>query len=340
MALPGIFSGGQFNDPFGTTGTNLPIGTTSGFSGSFDVGAVAGGFADPSDVSGFDQAGFQTGGDSFDSSTTPGQFGPGLTPLPQIQPNFSTFDSSKFGLGGFDINAPGGKFSFDPKTGFNFESGLGGLRSERALAFKNAADEEDRLAESFNFAPLTKARLAQFDRAEIQIEREKSEAVGTLRDQLASRRILGASFATSQVKREAARFDLRKDDLRARRALVAGESKLEEFKLRTEHLQNANKLRIQQFQTEITEIFGETELAIQAGTQFASLLESNLRARLAIEFADLEQTRNLAQREKESLRGDVRAGEEREDRSSAGFGTLIGSLLTAPGSSLIGGLFG
>lgn len=298
--------------------------------------------ANPFDVGGFDAAGFQVGADDPFSGGNPAVGGPSTNVTTQPFGPFtpSAFDASKFGLGNFDINTPGGNFSFDPKTGFNFESGLGGLRSERSAAFKNAAEEKERFAESLNFAPLTKARLAEFDRAELQIEREESEAIGGLRDQLASRRVLGSSFATAQQKREKNSFAQRKDDLRAQRSVVAGESKLQEFQMRQQALTEANQLRIQQFQVEITEVFGETELAVQAGTQFASLMEANLRARMAIEFADLEQTRALAQQERQSLRGDFAAAQERDARSSAGFGSLIGSLLTAPGGSLIGGLFG
>lgn len=342
LGLPGVFGAAQaaqgaISPPQGF-GTEIdPFSGIAMTSQGSPAAAATPGF----DIGGIDPSGFQVGADDpFGGVGQAGQLAPGVTPLPQIQPDFGTFDTSKFGLGGFDISAPGGKFTFDPKTGFDFESGLGGLRSERAAAFRTAAEEKERFAESLNFAPLTKARLAQFDQAEIEAERRHSERVGTLRDQLASRRVLGASFATSQQERAEAEFQLTKNDLTARRSLVAGESKLQEFQMRQQALTEANQLRIQQFQTEITEVFGETELAIQAGTQFASLLEANLRARMAIEFSDLEQQRDIAQRERESLRGDVRAREAGEREESRGFGTLVGSLLTAPGTSIIGGLFG
>ena len=81
-------------------------------------------------------------------------------------------------------------------------------------------------------------------------------------------------------------------------------------------------------------------------------MADDLRLRLAIEFADLQQQRNLAQRERESLRGDFQATKAGERAESIGFGQLVGSLLTAPiagpvgaaaGSvfgKIIGGLFG
>ena len=256
-----------------------------------------------------------------------GEFGPGLTPLPSITPDFSTFDTSKFALGGFGIDTPGGKFTFDPKTGFNFESGLGGLRSERTqLAFAEA-DRLDQVAEDLNFGPLTKARLAEFDRREQALDLAESETIGGLRDQLGARRVLGASFANAQISREKASFRQTRNDLANRRALVAGESKLQEFQLRQQALTKASQARIGAIQANITDIFGETELASQLGAQFAQIMADDLRLRLAIEFADLQQQRNLAQRERESLRGDFQATKAGEREESAGFGKAAGFII-------------
>ena len=290
----------------------------------------------------------------------------GVTPLPQIQPNFANFDlsqfgnfdTSKFGFDAFNLNTPGGKFSFN-KGNFNFESGLGGLRSEGTRQAFAEADRLDQVAEDLNLGPLTKARLAQFDLREQQLDLRESEVIGTLRDSLASRRVLGASFATAQVKREQAGFRQTRNDIANKRALVAGESKLQEFQLRQQALTQASQTRTKALQLTITERFGETQLAAQLGSQIASLMEGNLRARLAIEFADLQQQRALGQldasqiraleqRERESLRGDFQATKAGEREESAGFGSLIGSLLTAPiggpagaaGGSIIGNLLG
>ena len=129
--------------------------------------------------------------------------------------------------------------------------------------------------------------------------------------------------------------------------MVAGESKLQEFQLRQEALTRASQTRTKALQLTITERFGETELAVRYSTQIAQIMEGNLRMRLAIEFADLQQQRALGQldasqiraleqRERESLRGDFQATKAGERAESAGFGSLFGAIATAPIAGPVG----
>ena len=146
------------------------------------------------------------------------------------------------------------------------------MRSRRARAFVKAADDLETQAAAFDFGPLTAARREAFDIARDDLSLRESEEIGSLKDQLGARRVLGASFATAQISRERKVFRAARRDLANREAQVLGASKLEELNLKTDLLTRANSLRIQGIQTEITEIFGETQFAGQLFTQIAAMV--------------------------------------------------------------------
>src|SRR5690606_37566104 len=120
---------------------------------------------------------------------------------------------------------------------------------------------------------LTEARLAA-------IEGSRSRAIGTLRENLARRRVLGASFAQDAISWTEAEFGEQEAKARA-------QSFLEELEITNQLITQEFDQRRNEYQTLLDEMNLQTDVAVQLASGATSQLGANarLKAQLAAEEA-------------------------------------------------------
>tara|TARA_Y100000310_G_scaffold343439_2_gene451084 strand:+ start:3223 stop:4587 length:1365 start_codon:yes stop_codon:yes gene_type:complete len=261
-----------------------------------------------------------------------------------------------FGGGGFDINSPAGGFNITP-SGLTFTPGgaLTGSFANRRQQVGQAASFLESQASQLDLGPISTgierksaADLARFD-AESQSLRS------TQLDSFARRKLAGSSFVSDALARSATERSLARSVISATSALQVAQVKDRELTQKIQLRGQADALRIQQAQAEITDLFGISQEATELGAAFAELFEGNARARLAADIQErdsirrtlgaletaridaetrLEGTRistegQIRQQQIAAASGERIAGERLEGEGIAGFGGLFGDILGA-----------
>lgn len=208
-------------------------------------------------------------------------FGGSAPKINYMPPSFSGGGlSATFGGGGYNVGASGAR---SDAVG-SLASTFGGLASETAGLRSTVAP---------GYSLFRQAGLSD-------INTQGQATLSNLKDNLASRRILGSSFASDAFSRANA-------DIEKQRTDFIAQSYLSE-------LDASNKLLQQQYQA--------------STSQFKTVLdEMNLEAGIAADLTGKAST---------SLASVATAQAQLDAQNAAGIGKLFGSLLTAPASSIFG----
>ena len=270
--------------------------------------------------------------------------------------NFSQFSANNFGF-----SAPGGTFAVTPGGGaFTPSTSLTEAQRARSQRFGTAASFLDTQAAQFDLGPLVAAQKQGFAETRTRLGNAEARTVSDVTDQFARRRLSGSSFAIQGIAAARAEFAAQRRSVDTEERIAVAQARLTEIEQKTNIQNQANQLRIQQTQADITDIFGQTEQAATLASQFAELFTNNLNAQLQASvtegdsirrtLASLEAARIGAEAglEQTRLQGetDIRvaqlggqsreriAGQQRESDAFGGIGSLIGTVLGAPGGGV------
>lgn len=163
-----------------------------------------------------------------------------------------------------------------------------------------------------NLAGTVAPGFSQFRRAGLaDLATQQKANISNLRDNLAQRRVLGSSFANSQVSQANA-------DYAQNRANFIAQSYLQELSASQSLVNQQYQAAAQSYTVGINQMNLETGVAAQLTQQ-----ASQLSAQMAQAQAGLNQSA-------------AQFNATQEANSQAGLGKFLGSLLTAPGSSVFG----
>lgn len=174
--------------------------------------------------------------------------------------------------------------------------------------FNRQADEIGALRSQVTpgFGRLTQAQDSIFNEARARIRDAERRAVGTLRDNLSRRRVLGSSFADDVVARTQREFAIAENEITNKQSEARAQSFLQELELN-------NRLLNQQFQA--------ARSAVQV-----TLDELNLEASIATQLAT-NATTNLGE--------NARLQAQLDAQAAAGAGAFFGSLITLGANKIL-----
>lgn len=181
------------------------------------------------------------------------------------------------------------------------------------------------------FGRLTQARRGIFDEQRARLADTARRAVGSVRENLARRRVLGSSFAQDAETRTRAEFAREERELSAQQAEAEARSFLEELSLSTELVNREFEALRSRFQVGLNEL----NLQIGLSTEFAGAATAQLgaNARLASELAVQQ-----AISHNQLVAGELRSQSQLQADESAGRGEFFGQAFEPFISSLSGGV--
>lgn len=177
---------------------------------------------------------------------------------------FNTLDFNTSGLTG---SIEDGKFNLTRTP--ELESALGGLKEAFGQANRDIRGLLPQVRPGFG--RLTEATRSVFGNQRQRFDDSRRKTLGSLREDLSRRNVLGSSFAQDSVGRVGAEFDRRDAELAAQEQESLAKSFLEELDLTTQLTERASQAAIQGATVNLNQLNFESELGSRLAIQLSSI---------------------------------------------------------------------
>lgn len=127
------------------------------------------------------------------------------------------------------------------------------------------------------FGDLTRSTNEVFDAQQEEFDATRRKTLGTLKDDIARRRISGSSFAADSLGRVTSEFDKRDRALAGERNTALATSKLQEADVQQRLFTQANDAAVKKWQAFVNQFNFETELAQQLTLGISGIVSENAR---------------------------------------------------------------
>lgn len=228
----------------------------------------------------------------------PDQLNASLNALGDTKKNLAGFTGGGI-TGGFDAN--GNAFVSADPTRSNLVTGLSNVFGEQLMKLNGLAGQI-----APGFSDMRTAALAD-------LENQQKSAVSNLRQNLENRRVLGSSFAQDAITRANASFA-------GQRAATSSDIYMKELAATNDLIKQQAEAGANQVQTHLTQMNLEAGMAGALAQQATSVMSaaSQLKAQLLASLAGGAQSQ---------IGANMREAANLDEKASAGFGEMLGTLL-------------